>query len=462
MERPGTSCRPHFPVRPNRRSLLRFGGVTLAAAAGELFGCPARAEARASRAATADSVIFLWLPGGVTHHESFDPKPDAPEEIRGDIRAIPTSVPGVRFAEVLPNLARHMHRLALVRSFAAGTEDHFLAQAYALSGHNSLPGGILSQPNFGCFVDQQLGATGDLPGYIAVPGTTEPGPPNTNLFVPAWLGQKYAPFATGGEPRKPDFQVQDLALPAGVSPERFARRRTLRERVEARLRGMEDGASAEGAEQLYHRAVDLLTSPKVRQAFDLHREPERTRERYGMSKIGQRCLLARRLLDAGSRFVMVDYGYDWSEYNNLWDNHCAPVQNQPPIFRMVRVDYHLPAVDRAFAALLEDLAERGRLERTLVVYLTEFGRTPKVNKNGGRDHWAHAGSIFYAGGGVRGGQVLGETDREGGYCTTPTYSPADAVATVYRALGIDPRALVLDREGRPVPIQPAGEPISVF
>jgi hypothetical protein len=208
--------------------------------------------------------------------------------------------------------------------------------------------------------------------------------------------------------------------------------------------------------------VELLTSEKVRAAFDLRGEDQKAREKYGMSKIGQRCLLARRLIDAGARFVMVDYGYDWGDYNNLWDNHCAPVQNQPPIFQMVKIHYHLPAVDRAFAALLDDLAQSGRLERTLVVYLTEFGRTPKVNSNGGRDHWGHAGSIFYAGGGVRGGQVIGETDEIGAFCRSRTYSPADAVATVYHAVGVDPGTMLLNRENRPIPIQSTGEPIPVF
>lgn len=458
--------RPHAPLGPSRRSFLRFGGVTLATAACELFnndGVPvSAAEAIAGKGATADSVLFLWLPGGVTHHESFDPKPEAPAEIRGDIKAIETNVAGVRFAEVMPNLARHMDKLALIRSFAAGTDDHFNAQAYALSGHNTLPNGILSEPNFGSIIHQQLGATGELPGYIAVPGTTQPGPPNTNLFVPAWLGQRYAPLCTGGEPRKPDFQVRDITLTGGVDADRFRRRRALREVAESRLRALEAVPNVEGAGQLYSRAVDLLTSPKVRTAFDIHGETAATRERYGMSKLGQRCLLARRLIDAGARFVMVDYGYDWGEYDNLWDNHCAPSQNQPPIFKMAKVPHHLPAVDRAFAALLEDLSQSGRLKRTLVVYLTEFGRTPKVNSNGGRDHWGHAGSIFYAGGGVRGGQVLGATDVEGGYCTTPTYSPGDAVATVYKALGIDPGGMIHNREDRPMPIVPKGEPIPVF
>ena len=441
----------HFPLRPNRRSLLRFGGVTLAGAASALFGRPVWAEVAAPARATADSVLFLWLPGGVTHHESFDPKPDAPEEIRGDIRPIETNVKGVRFAEVMPCLARHMDKLAVVRSFAAGTDDHFKGQAYALSGHNAVPDGILSQPNFGCLIHHQLGATGGLPGYVAVPGSTRPGPPDTDMFVPAWLGQGYAPFCTGGEPRKPDFTVQDLAPPSGVSSERFERRRTLRGRVESRLGLIERAAQADDVEALYGRAVELLTSPKLRGAFDVHREPEKSREKYGMSKVGQRCLLARRLIDAGARFVMVDYGYDWGEYNNLWDNHCAVGQNQPPIFKMVKEHYHLPAVDRAFAALLEDLAASGRLERTLVVYLTEFGRTPKVNSNGGRDHWGHAGSIFYAGGGVRGGQVIGETDNEGA-----------AVAPVYPGVGVDPHRWVTARDGRPMPIQSEGEPIPVF
>lgn len=453
--------RRHFLPRPDRRNFLRFGGVTLAGAACELFGRRAAVASAPPKGATADSVLFLWLPGGVTHHESFDPKPDAPREVRGEIGAIDTNVSGVRFAEVMPLMAKQMHRIALIRSFAAGTDDHFLGQAYALSGRNAVPNGILSEPNFGCVIHHQLGATGGLPGYIAVPGTTRPGPPNTDMFVPAWLGQGYAPFCTGGEPRKPGFTVQDIAFPEGVDGRRFARRRTLREKVEDRVRAAE-AAGFEDVQALYGRAVELLTSPKVRSAFDLHHEPEKVRERYGMSKLGQRVLLARRLIEAGSRFVMVDYGYDWGDYDNLWDNHCAPVQNQPHISKMVKLPHHIPAVDQSFSALLEDMSQRGLLERTLVVYLTEFGRTPKINSNGGRDHWGKAGSIFYAGGGVKGGQVLGATDAIGGECTTPTFSPADAAATVYRAVGVNPEEMIQSREGRPMPIQSAGQPIPVF
>lgn len=454
-------CRP-APFALRRRSFLRWGGVTVAATATQLLCGQDSAHAAAASNATADQVIFLWLPGGVTHHESFDPKPEAPEEIHGPIQAIETNVPGVRFAETLPHLAQHMDKIALIRSYAAGTNDHFQGQAYALSGKNILPNGILSEPNFGCFVHQQLGATGGLPGYIAVPGSTRPGPPNTDMFVPAYLGDKYAPFCTMGEPRDNDFKVRDLALEDGVSQDRFHQRQTLRSRLEASLRAVERDNAMAGMEQLYGRAVEMLTSPKIRDAFDLHKEPEAARVKYGTSKVGQRCLLTRRLIEAGARFVMMDYGYDWGDYNNLWDNHCAPVQNQPHMWKMCKVPYHLPAVDQAFAALLDDLAQSSRLERTLVVYFTEFGRTPKINPQGGRDHWGYSGSIFYAGGGVKGGQVLGATDTIGGYCKTRTFSPADAVATVYHAVGIDPHTMVPDRQNRPVAIQNAGEAIPVF
>ena len=449
------------PFVLNRRSLLRWGGVTLAASAPQLLGLNPSAQA-ASALASADQIVFLWLPGGVTHHESFDPKPEAPEEIHGPITAIETNVPGVRFADTMPHMTRHMDKLALVRTYAAGTNDHFEGQCYMLSGKNVLPNGILSEPNFGCFVSHQLGATGGLPGYIAVPGSTRPGEPYTNEFVASYLGERYAPFCTMGEPRNPDFQVRELVPAEGITSTRFNSRHTLRERLESTLTVTERSRAMDGMEQLYGRAVEMLTSPTIRDAFDIHKEPDEARDKYGRSKVGQRCLLTRRLIERGARFVMMDYGYDWGEYNNLWDNHCAPVQNQPHIWKMCKVPYHLPAVDQAFAALLDDLAQSGRLERTLVVYFTEFGRTPKINPLGGRDHWGECGSIFFAGGGVQGGQVIGATDTIGAWCRTRRFSPADAVATVYKAVGIDPHTMVQNREGRPVAIQTQGEAIPVF
>lgn len=453
------------PFDMHRRSLLRWGGVTLAAGLPQMLGLGHRSASAAMKVnpfATADQVLFLWMPGGVTHHESFDPKPEAPEEIHGPITAIETNVPGVRFADTMPHMARHMDKISLIRSYAAGTNDHFEGQCYALSGHNKLPNGILSEPNFGSIIHKQLGATGGLPGYVAIPGSTRPGEPYTNEFVSAWLGEKFAPFCTMGEPRNADFQVRDLHLLESLSRERLAQRTSLRQKLETTLQSAERSGAISGMEQLYGEAVGMLTSTSVREAFDLSHETAAAREKYGNTKLGQRCLLARRLIDRDARFVMVDYGYDWGDYNNFWDNHCVPIQNQPHIWKMCKQPHHLPAVDQSFAALLDDLAQSGRLERTLVVYFTEFGRTPKINQYGGREHWGASGSIFFAGGGVKGGQVIGQTDEIGGYCRTRTFSPAEAVATIHKAVGIDPHATLSDKEGRPRAIQPWGEPIPVF
>jgi hypothetical protein len=225
------------------------------------------------------------------------------------------------------------------------------------------------------------------------------------------------------------------------------------------LRQIEASGLSETIARQYASAFTMLLSPSVRQAFDLGREPEALRDRYGRTKIGQRCLLARRLVEAGARFVLVDYGYD-PEFGNLWDNHNAPTQKHPPICEIVKLPYHVAGLDRAFAALLGDLEARSQLSETLVVLLTEFGRTPKINKEGGRDHWGAAGSIAFAGGGVRGGQVIGGTDRNGAHPTGMTYSPADVAATIYHALGVRTDMLLYDRQNRPHPVLAEGQPIA--
>jgi hypothetical protein len=452
----------------SRRDLFRLGGVSVAAAL-----LPAGAGAAGGggdRVGTARSVILLWMAGGVTHLDSFDPKPDAPEAIRGTLGAIATAVPGVRFCETLPCLARQARHLAVVRSYSHESNDHFLSQAYALSGRRVTPAQITTEPNVGAVVSRLRGGRAGFPGYIAVPGTTRPGPPPTNLFTGGWLGRQYGPFPTGGAPRnedftarvreaaEEDFHLQALQAPSDVSPGRLAGRQSLRDRLEAGLRRWDSGPGPEALGQQFRGAFDMLTSPAVRRAFDLRREPSRVRDRYGRTKIGQRCLLARRLVEAGAPFVMVDYGYD-PEYGNLWDNHRVAVQNQPHICDIVKLPYHLAGTDRAAAALVEDLHLRGLLDRTLVLFLTEFGRTPRINNLGGRDHWGAAGSIFFAGGGTRGGQVIGATDRNGAFPTGPGHSPADVAATLYRALGVDTATLLHDRQDRPLPVLPAGEPI---
>ncbi len=442
----------------SRRDLLRFGSVGIAASA--LPGL------HATPAKKAKSVLVLWMAGGVTHHESFDPKPDAPEEIRGSLGTIQTGLPGVRFCETMPGLAEQTDKFALVRTFSPQTDDHLLAQSYGLSGRKTTPAQILTEPNVGAIVSKLRGGRAGFPGYIAVPGTTRPGPPPYQLFTGGWLGGQYAPFATGGKPKNADFTAkvkeasEEEFTRQGVTPyadltgERLNTRQRLRSQLDDALRQ----ADSAGVEEQYQDAFAMLTSPAVRAAFELSRESAKTRERYGKTKVGSRCLLARRLVEAGAPFVLVDYGYD-PEFGNLWDNHNAAGQNFPHICEMAKLPYHVAGMDRAFAALLDDLHTRGLLENTFVLFLTDFGRTPKINKAGGRDHWGTAGSIFFAGGGVKGGQVIGGTDKNGAYPTSVPYSPGDVAATLYTALGIDCETTLYNRQNQPLPMLPLGSPI---
>ena len=448
----------------SRRDMLRVASLGVA---GTLLPGLAPAD-EAKTVGRAKSVIVLWMAGGVTHIDSLDPKPDAPREIRGSLGAIRTTLPGIRFGEVMPCLARQTDKLAVLRSFVAGTDDHLLGQAFNLSGKRVSMTALHSEPNVGSVVSRLLGPRAGLPGYIAVPGTTRPGPPPYNMFGSAYLGREHDPFPTGGKPRNDDFtaKVKEASeedfhrqsLDAHSSSDRLDDRRSLRQKLDAGLRGLEKSGMSDSLSRQYGTAFDMLTSPSVRRAFDLRQEPTKLKHRYGRTKIGQRCLLARRLVEAGARFVLVDYGYD-PEYGNLWDNHNAAVQNHPPICEMAKLDYHLAGTDRAFAALLEDLDSRGMLDETLVVFLTEFGRTPKINKEGGRDHWGKAGSLFFAGGGVRGGQVIGSTDGTASQPRGVAYSSADVAATVYAALGLDGDVELQDRQGRPVPLLYEGKPI---
>ena len=456
----------------NRRDFLRVGSLSIAATALPGLGAETIRELRPK----AKSVIFLWMGGGVTHIDSFDPKPHAPEEIRGTLGDIATNLPGVRFCETLPSLARIADQLVVVRSFSHDSNDHLVSQVYTLSGRKVSRNQLFTEPNLGSIVSYVYGPRSGLPGYIAVPGITRPGPPPHNLFVGGWLGNQYAPFAVGGKPTQPDFTAteklesppakmeedltpRELSFPDGVTLGRLDRRARLRNSLDRALRNAEHRGDLAAMEGHYRGALRLLTSPTVRGAFDLSQETGKIRDAYGRTKIGGRCLLARRLVEAGARFVMVDYGYD-PDYGNLWDNHCAPVQRQPHISKMCLRGYHLVGMDRAFAGLIADLKDRGLLESTLVVFLTEFGRTPKINDRGGRDHWGAAGSIFFAGGGVAAGQVVGATDKHAAYPTTRAYSPADVAATIYTALGMDPDARIPDLQNRPHSVLDHGQPIA--
>jgi hypothetical protein len=455
----------------DRRDLLRVGSLTIAASA--IPAQLAMAGQSPVGAGKAKSVIYLWMAGGVTHIDSFDPKPQAPVEIRGTLTDIPTKMPGVHFCETIPKLASIADQLAILRSYSHDIDDHLFSQVYTLSGRKVGPGQLFSEPNIGSIIAHLQGPRGGLPGYIAVPGFTRPGPPPHNLFVPGWLGRQYAPycllpdhadFAVGEKlydpPARADESLtpQSISLSAEITLARLSERARLRDSFDNALRKLDTLDSVRGLEAQQQNALRLLSTPNVREAFDLAQVPEKTRDTYGRTKIGGRCLMARRLVEAGARFVMVDYGYD-PDYGNVWDNHNAPVQNHPPIQQMCKRGYHLAGMDQAFAALITDLADRGLLETTLVVFLTEFGRTPKINPQGGRDHWGAAGSLFFTGGGVRTGQIIGETDNHAARPTTHPYSPADVAASIYAALGVKHKGFVYDIEHRPRPILERGDPI---
>ncbi len=457
-----------------RRDVLQAGALGVSASALAGLGLDP-VHAAGDLPGRAKSVIYLWVGGGMTHSDSSDPKPEAPEEVRGELTAIRTRLPGVQFCETLPRLAAVADRLAVVRSFSHDSNDHLLSQVYTLSGRKVNRNQLFSEPNIGAIVSHLYGSRNGLPGYIAVPGITRPGPPPHNLFVGGWLGNQYAPFCVGGRPEQPDFTVgkkldnppseisedlspRELIYPDGLSRGRLGRRLGLREGLKRAAREAENDRRLSAIEGHYGNALNMLLSPKVRQAFDFSGESVALRDDYGRTKIGGRCLQARRLVEAGARFVMVDYGYD-PDYGNLFDIHNAPSQNFPHVSKMVKRGYNVVGVDRAFAALIRDLEGRGLLDETLVVFLTEFGRTPKINKNGGRDHWGACGSIFFAGAGVEAGQVVGQSNKHAGYPITRPYGPADIAATIYHSLGIDIESRVRDRENRPISVLDHGRPI---
>ncbi len=417
-----------------RRDFLQVGGLGA-------LGLPAllRAEARAEGTVaepSARSVILVFLGGGLSHHDSFDPKPEAPEEVRGRYGAVATRVPGVRFGEHLPLLAASNDRFSLVRSGSHGNDHHETATNWVLSGKFGSPFG--DYPAIGAVVSHELGYRGPLPPYFAVPRN----PSFTwELGQSAFLGGRHESFKTG-DPNDPNFQVQDLTIPDAVKGS-TARRQQLRQAVDELARQVESDDQLRTMDEFYGRALDMVLSPEARRAFNIGREDPRLRDRYGRNTTGQSCLLARRLVEAGVRFVTVNSGG--------WDHHAKIFES---------LDRRLPELDLALSALIEDLDSRGLLESTLVVAFGEFGRSPKVNKDVGRDHWGHVASLVWAGGGVEPGRVVGRSDEQGGFVTERPVRPADVAATIYRAVGVDASRHLVTPENRPVTILDEGEPVA--
>jgi hypothetical protein len=372
------------------------------------------------------------MDGGPSHYETFDPKPEAPAEIRGEFGTIETKTPGMRFSEILPNLANISDSLAIVRSIRHDQGNHGAGNHYMMTGAPPrIPVGcgafVSFHPSLGSVVSHQLGAPHGIPAYFSIPNMSRSGGPN-------FLGSRFAPFVVPDDPNSQSFRVRDVTLPSGLGDQRFSQRQLIRQQIDQMLRINHEAAGDPtlAADEFFQQGLQLISSPEAQAAFDIHREPESIRDKYGRNAFGQRALLARRLVSAGVPFVTL--------YHGGWDHHSD-------IFSSFKTK--VPPFEATIAALIADLKEQGMLERTMVIALGEFGRTPKVNSRGGRDHWSNAMSVMFAGGGTPGGQVIGATDRQGYAATERILSPENFVSTVYRKLGIDPEQILYTPQGRP-------------
>ena len=388
--------------------------------------------------------IFLFILGGMPHQDMWDLKPDAPPEIRGDFEPINTVVPGIPISDVLPKISRVTDKLAILRSMTHGDSDHGRGFHIMMTGSKAGVGDFNNgsknnnqHPCLGSMV-ARIGKTGALPPYISVPNYLNSG-------GPSFLGPSYGPFVIEADPAAPEFAVRDITLPVGVTDDRSQRRRDALREINRFERRVEEISRQERAlDTFYQKAYRLMTSAAAKRAFDISRDPDSIRDEYGMTSIGQCCLLARRLVEAGCRFASVENGH--------WDTHRKNTFSLRELL--------CPAFDQAIPALLNDLERRGLLEKTLVVVTTEFGRTPRINELAGRDHWPNAFSILMAGAGLKVGQVIGATDKQAAYVTDRPITPADMSATILKVLGIDHTKIIHTPLGRPVRIVDGGEPVS--
>ncbi len=422
----------------SRRDFLRVGalspmGLSLASL---LAQEKARGGQGSGRGPRAKSVLLVYLGGGLSHHDSFDLKPEAAADIRGKYQSIATSVPGTRIGELLPRMAKTMDKVCLVRSGTHENDHHETATNWVLSGRFGSPFG--DYPAMGAVVAHETGFAGRLPPYVAVPRN----PAFTwELGKSAFLGGRYESFKAG-DPNQKDYKVRDLSRAQPTTPRAVERRKTLLAAVDHLAGEIKGNDQIATYDEFQQKAAEMVLSSEAQAAFDIDQETPQLRDDYGRTEFGQSCLLARRLMERGVRFVTVNFGG--------WDHHAKIFES---------LDKKLPIFDQGFSALIHDLAQRGLLQETLVVALGEFGRTPKLNKDAGRDHWGKAASLLFAGAGVRGGKVIGATDKEGAFVTDRPVRPADVSHTIYDALGIDPRKQIRTPEGRPVEILDEGDPI---
>ena len=384
-----------------------------------------------TREGVSKSVIQIFLPGGLAHQESWDPKPYAPTEYRGPFGTVNTSIKGIKFSQNLKETAKVADKMTIIRSMAHGEAAHERGTHNMFTGYRPSP--ALAFPSMGSVVSHELGPRNNLPPYVCVPSV-----PN-EFANSGYLSSAFGPFAIGSEPSRGDFQVRDLNLPGGVNEERFNRRRSLLEAVDHHFKSLEESDALDSMDAFYDHAYKLISSQEAREAFNLKAEPEAVRQRYGMNTPGQRMLLARRLVEAGTRFVSLTAG-GWDHHDNIKNG----------------IEQNLPPVDQAIATLISDLDERGLLDSTLVMVTSEFGRTPKINGTGGRDHWPRVFSIGLAGGGVHRGLVHGSSDSLAGEPEEDEVGIEDLAQTVYNQLGITGDKELMSPGDRPIEIVDGG------
>jgi hypothetical protein len=428
-----------------RREALRLGGLTLVGLT--LPELLAR-QAAAATGGRAKSCILFFQEGGLAYQDSWDIKPEAPSAVRGEFGAIPTSVPGTRICEHMPELARIAHRYAILRAVTHDIADHNAGAYYCLTGRSPRVGSSLilgdrrsNFPGYGAVAAKLRPSSPDVPGFVHIPALLT----NNGEYLPGqkagFLGGQYEPLVLG-DPAQPEFAVPGITAPGAMPQDRLSRRQSLLKGVQESLAYLNDLPLGKDVDTYYEKAFRMLTSSETRKACDLSSEPSKLRERYGMHHMGQSFLMARRLVEAGTRLVTVTWGPNsGSDSNQCWDTHRKN-------FHFLK-DSLLPPTDRGLAALIEDLRERGMLEETLVVAMGEFGRTPEINDKAGRDHWPHCYSIMMAGAGIRGGAVHGASDERCAYPASDAVTPEDIAATIYHALGIAPETELRDLEDRP-------------
>jgi uncharacterized protein DUF1501 len=416
----------------DRRNFLHVGAVGALGLTLDSYLRLRAAEPAGNKKPKAEACIHIFMPGGMAHQESWDPKPFAPVEYRGPMNTVQTKLEGVVFNECLPKTAALADKITVARGMTHGEAAHERGTHNMFTGYRPSPAIIF--PSMGSVVSHELGVRNNLPPYVAVPSMP------TNFAGSGYLSSSYAPFSLGSDPAANGFRVQDLALPGGVTVERFTTRRSMLDAVNAHFAGKEKSDNLAAMDTFYQRAYGLISSEKARDAFDINKEDGKLRDAYGRNAAGQRLLMARRLVEAGVRFVTLTYG-GWDLHNGIADGTRS----------------QLPAFDQAFAALLADLQGRGLLDSTLIMISSEFGRTPKINGTAGRDHWPKVFSVVLAGGGIKKGFIYGKSDATATEPEEDALTVEDLAHTVYHCLGIDADKKLMSPGDRPIDIVREGK-----